>query len=130
MKRCSFIQAGAAAGVLGSLAPLLSRSALAQQLPYDPKPAGWRTFEITTRVELQWPEGVSRVWVPVPSVEGPYQKVLGSTWSGNGSIRMASDGKYGANMVAAEWNPGEKTPVVEVVSTFSTINRATDFSKP
>src|SRR6185295_15476592 len=125
MHRRSFIQAGAAATALGSL----PRFALAQQLPFDPKPAGWRTFEITTRVELQWPQGVSRVWVPVPSVEGPYQKVIGNTWSGNGSIRMASDGKYGANMVMAEWASAEKTPVLEVVSTFSTVNRATEFGK-
>src|ERR1700754_529349 len=123
MHRRSFLQAGAAATALGSL-PRLS---FAQQLPFDPKPAGWRTFEITTRVELQWPEGTSRVWVPVPSVEGPYQKVIGNTWSGNGTVRTASDGKYGAGMVMAEWNPGEKTPVLEVVSPFSTINRATDF---
>ena len=32
-------------------------------------------------------------------------------------------------MVVAEWNASEKAPVLEVVSTFSTINRATDFSK-
>ena len=125
MHRRSFIQAGAAASLLGSI----PRFARAQQLPFDPKPAGWRTFEVTTRIELQWPEGTSRVWVPVPSVEGPYQKVLGSTWSGNGSARIASDGKYGANMVVAEWNPSEKNPVVEVVSTFSTINRSVDFGK-
>jgi len=125
MHRRSFIQAGAAATVLGPI----SRLALAQQLPFDPKPAGWRTFEITTRVELQWPQGVSRVWVPVPSVEGPYQKIIGNTWSGNGSIRTASDGKYGANMVMAEWAPDAKAPVLEVVSAFSTVNRATDFSK-
>ena len=47
MHRRSFLQAGAAASVLGTL-PRLS---FAQQLPFDPKPAGWRTFEITTRVE-------------------------------------------------------------------------------
>jgi len=125
MQRRSFLQAGAAASVLGAL----PRFGFAQQLPFDPKPAGWRTFETTTRVELQWPEGISRVWVPVPSVEGPYQKVIGNSWTGNGSMRMASDGKYGANMVVAEWAPSVKAPVLEVVSTFATLNRAVDFSK-
>src|ERR1043165_1132446 len=127
MHRRSFLQASAAASLVGAL----PRFAHAQQPSFDPKPsAGWRTFEITTRVELQWPEGTSRVWIPVPSVENSYQKVLGTTWSGNGSVRLASDGKYGANMVAAEWNPSEKNPVIEVVSSFSTINRAVDLSKP
>ena len=125
MHRRSFLKAGAAASAFGAL-PRLS---FAQQLPYDPKPSGWRTFEITTRVEILKPQGVSRVWVPVPSIESDYQKVLGNSWSGNGSARMASDGKYGANMVAAEWREGEKAPVVEVVSSFSTINRAIDFGK-
>jgi len=126
MHRRSFLHAGAAASLVGAI-PRLARA----QQAFDPKPsAGWRTFEVTTRVELQWPEGTSRVWIPVPSVESSYQKVLGTTWSGNGSVRLASDGKYGANMVAAEWDPSDKNPVVEVVSTFSTINRAVDLAKP
>jgi transglutaminase-like putative cysteine protease len=125
MRRRSFIQAGAAASLLGSI----PRFALAQQLPFDPKPAGWRTFEVTTRVEVLKPEGVSRAWVPLPSVESDYQKPIGNTWSGNGSTRTARDGKYGAAMVVSEWNASEKAPLLEVVSVFSTINRATDFSK-
>ena len=104
MRRRSFLQAGVAASVVGSL----PRFSLAQQLPFDPKPAGWRTFEVTTRVELQFPDGVSRAWVPVPSVEGPYQKVISNTWAGNAVSRIVSDGKYGANMVLAEWSPSEK----------------------
>jgi transglutaminase-like putative cysteine protease len=125
MHRRSFLQAGAAASLLGSI-PRLS---LAQQRPFDPQPGPWRTFEVTTRVELQWPEGVSRAWVPIPSVEGPYQKIIGNAWSGDGSARIVSDGKYGANMVMVEWSPAEKTPVIEVVSTFATRNRAVDFSR-
>jgi transglutaminase-like putative cysteine protease len=125
MQRRSFLQAGAAASLLGSL-PRLS---LAQQLPFDPRPGAWRTFEVTTRVELQWPEGVSRAWVPLPSVEGPYQKVIGHAWSGNASARIVSDGKYGANMVLAEWSATQKAPLLEVVSAFATRNRAIDFSQ-
>ena len=125
MRRRSFLQAGAAASVLGSL----PRLALAQQLPYDPRPAGWRTFEITTRVEILKPAGISRAWVPLPSIESDYQKIIGNSWAGNGSTRMASDGKYGAAMVVSEWSAAEKAPALEVVSTFSTRNRATDFGK-
>jgi transglutaminase-like putative cysteine protease len=126
MRRRTFLQAGTAASTLA----LLPRVSFAQQLPFDPKPGRWRTFEITTRVELQWPDGVSRAWVPVPSVEGPYQKVIGNTWTGNGAARLVSDGKYGANMVLGEWSPSEKTPVLEVVSAFATRNRVIDLSKP
>jgi transglutaminase-like putative cysteine protease len=125
MHRRSFLQAGAAASLLGSC----PRLGLAQQLPYDPRPAGWRTFEVTTRVEVLKPTGPSRVWVPVPSVQSDYQKVLGNTWSGNGSARIMSDGKYGAAMVLSEWSEGHNAPVLEVVSVFSTQNRAVDFGK-
>src|SRR5262245_52387144 len=106
MQRRSFLQAGTAIAALGAL-PKVS---VAQQLPFDPRPAGWRTFEVTTRVEIQFPEGVSRVWLPLPSVEGDYQKPLDNAWSGNGSTRVADDGKYGARMVVSEWSPSEKTP--------------------
>src|SRR6185503_16716598 len=93
-------------------------------------PGAWRSYEITTRVEVLKPAGTTRVWVPVPSVEGEYQKVAGNNWSGNGAARLTSDGKYGAAMVVAEWGAGEKAPVLEVVSTFSTRNRAVDFARP
>jgi transglutaminase-like putative cysteine protease len=125
MQRRSFLQGGVAASLLGAL-PSFAR---AQQLPYDPRPGPWRTFEITTRVEILQPAGVSRAWVPVPSVESDYQKVLGNSWSGNGSIRLARDGKYGAAMVASEWSAAEKAPVLEVTSTFATQNRSIDFGK-
>jgi transglutaminase-like putative cysteine protease len=125
MHRRSFLRAGAAASLLGSL----PRFSLAQQAPYDPRPAGWRTFEITTRVEILEPTGPSRAWVPVPSVESDYQKVIGNTWSANGSARILSDGKYGAAMVISEWSDSQKAPVLEVVSTFATQNRAIDFGK-
>ena len=81
MRRRSFLQAGAAASAL----TVLPRFGFAQQLPFDPKPAGWRTFEVTTRVEILKPQGASRAWIPVPAVESDYQKVIGSSWSGNGS---------------------------------------------
>lgn len=116
MNRRSFLQSSTAAAALTAL----PRISFAQQLPFNPRPGEWRTFEITTRVEILQPSGVSRAWVPVPSVEGDYQKLHGNSWSGNGAARLAGDGKYGAAMVAAEWGPSEKAPVLEVVSTFST----------
>lgn len=126
MNRRSFLQSGAATTALA----FLPRISFAQQLPFEPRPGLWRTFEIATRVEVLKPAGATRAWVPVPSVDGDYQKVGGNSWSGNGSARLARDGKYGAAMVAAEWPAGEKAPALEVVSTFSTRNRAVDFSKP
>ena len=40
----------------------------------------WRTFEVTTRVEVLQPAGRTRVWLPAPlTVDTPYQKALGSS---------------------------------------------------
>ena len=123
MQRREFLAAGAALAAL----PRLS---FAQHLPFDPQPGGWRRFELTTHVEVLKPVGVTRVWVPVPSVESDYQKLGDNTWQSNGATRLARDGKYGAAMVVAEWSPSEKAPSLEVVSTFATRNRKTDFSRP
>ena len=41
----------------------------------SPTPAGWRTFEVTTRVEVLKPNGTTRVWLPAALiVDTPYQK--------------------------------------------------------
>jgi transglutaminase-like putative cysteine protease len=41
-------------------------------------------------------------------------------------MKVVTDGKYGAEMVYAEWGPGEKAPVLEVTSRFATRDRAVD----
>lgn len=106
----------------------LPRWALAQQLPFNPTPRGWRTFEVVSRVELAKSEGATTVWIPLPSVESDYQDVLGNEWSGNAARSMVvTDGKYGAKMLRAEWGSDEKKPWVEVTSRFATRDRAIDF---
>ncbi|PWB62202.1 MAG: transglutaminase, partial [Betaproteobacteria bacterium] len=46
----------------------------------------WRTFEVTTRVEVLAPAGRTRVWLPTPlTVDTPYQKSLGSHFKAEGS---------------------------------------------
>ena len=123
MKRRTLLQAA----LVAPLASALPRFALAQQLPFDPRPTGWRVFEVTTHVEMLKPAGGTKAWIPLPSIESDYQKLLGDTWSGNtSSASVVTDGKYGARMLLAEWRDGEAAPVVEVTSRFTTRNRATD----
>jgi transglutaminase-like putative cysteine protease len=126
MDRRTFLHSASAAAA----AAALPRLSFAQQLPYEPKPGDWRRFEVTTRVEIVKPAGASRAWVPVPAVEGGYQKVIDNVWSSNGSVRMERDGKYGAALVGAEWPASERAPALTVVSSFATRNRVTDFGKP
>jgi len=128
MDRRSFLKAGAAVPAAAAFPGL----ALAQQLPFNPRQAEtWRTFEVTTRVEVLFPDGATRVWLPVPSVDSVYQKVIDNAWSGNASeMKIFHDGKYGAGLFYAEWTSSEKTPTIELYSRFATRDRAVDLSSP
>src|ERR1043166_8969664 len=129
MNRRAFLKLSAALPAVSSL-PGIAPIARAQQKEFNPKPGTWRTYEVTTRVEIVKPSGVSRTWIPLPAVESDYQKVLGSKWSGNAKVmESAADAQYGAAMVFAEWPASEQQPVVEVISRFQTQDRAIDWSK-
>lgn len=93
---------------------------------------GWRTFEVTTHVEVTGATGTTKAWVPVPLMQyTDYQRRLGDRWSGNAArVRASQDERYQAGMVCAEWAAGEKAPVLEVVSRFSTRDRAIDLGRP
>jgi transglutaminase-like putative cysteine protease len=125
MKRRRFLQTTLTLPVLAAVPTALREAAAAAQAD------GWRTFEVVSRVEIANPGGVSRAWVPLPyKVRTDWHDPMGSKWTGNGRMKVVEDGKYGAQMLYAEWKPGEKAPVVEVTSRFATRDRAVDPSKP
>lgn len=124
--RRRFLKTGSAAAAVASL-PL---TAAAQERIFNPQPGNWRTFEFTTRVELLNPKGTTRVWLPIPSVDTEYQQSLESVWQGNArSAQQATDEKYGAKMLVAEFAESEAKPVIELTSRVRTQNRALDWSK-
>jgi transglutaminase-like putative cysteine protease len=97
----------------------------------NPSPeSGWRTFEVTHRVEVLQPDGATRVWLPLPSVqEESWIRNMGNLWQGNAlTARLLRNPEYGAEMLYAEWVPGEK-PVLEVTSRFATRDRAVDLDQ-
>ena len=54
-----------------------------------------------------------------------------SEWSTNAAAAtVVQDGKYGAQILHARWDGGERVPTLEVVSTVTTQDRAIDFDKP
>jgi transglutaminase-like putative cysteine protease len=130
MNRRTFLKLSAAVPAASVLTPGLVSMARAQHKAFAPRPGAWRAYEVTTRVEVVRPSGVTRVWVPLPAIESDYQKPLGNTWSGNAKVmEAASDPVYGAGMVYAEWPGGERAPVIEVISRFQTQDRAVDWSR-
>ncbi len=128
MERRTFLKSlgvSAAATMVG--VPARIRFAAAAETP-----GGWRTFEVTTKVEVVNPSGVTRVWLPLPlASETDWHKSLGNSWKGNAAVmRNHRDDKYGATLLHVEWPSGEKAPTVEAVSRFSTRDRNVDLSKP
>jgi transglutaminase-like putative cysteine protease len=127
MRRREFLRTGAALAV-GAALP---RVAFADT-PFAPKPEAWRKFEITTRVEIVKPSGKVQAWVPLPAVdERDWMQPLGNEWKTNAQSAVPQrDAKYGAQMLHVEWADGEPAPVVDVVSRFTTRDRAIDLTRP
>jgi transglutaminase-like putative cysteine protease len=124
MDRRSFLRQSltVSAGLAFGGLPKIARLAEAQQN------AKWRTFEVITRLEIAEPVGAVRAWVPVPlTVPTDYFKREPDSWSGNyKNVRAISYDKHGTGMVYAEWPAGEKAPVLEVKSRFTTRDRDVD----
>jgi len=118
------------AGVTLSAAAVLPNAARADSI-FDPQPEAWRTFQITTRIEIATDGGKRQAWVPIPSVNEPgWFKSLPSDWTGNGRVSQVRDPKYGAEMLHVVWADDENNPFVEVTSRIATRDRATDFATP
>ena len=98
------------------------------QRQFNPQPGAWRTFEVTTRVDIQQAEGQTRIWLPVPSIDSDWQRSVASHYASNGQARMNSDAVYGARLLQVEFTPGEKKPWVELTSRIQTRNRAIDWT--
>ena len=96
-----------------------------------PEETGWRTFEVTTRIEVLRPAGATRVWVPVPLLtRTPYQRPLANRFEApGGKAELVRDSADGLGMVAARFPAGVK-PALTVTSRLETRNIAVDFAHP
>ena len=87
----------------------------------------WRTFDVTTRVELS-STGAASVWLPIPTVNTDYQKVMETTFkTDGGKAQIVQDPKYGAGILVAEFSGSDK-PVVEVTTRIMTRDRSVDLT--
>ena len=92
--------------------------------------APWRTFEVTTRVEVLKPAGTTRVWVPAALTrETPFQTTLSNRFSTEGKARMIENKADSPGIVATEF-PGGEEAALTVTSRIATRNYAVDFSAP
>jgi transglutaminase-like putative cysteine protease len=94
---------------------------------FAPQPGSWRKFAITTRVEILATAAAAQAWVPVPGVaELNWFKSLDTSWTTDGRAALVRASKYGAEMVHAQWDKGQRQGFIEVSSTIATRDRAID----
>src|SRR5258706_13863206 len=91
----------------------------------------WRTFEVTTQVEVLKPLGITRVWIPTPLTQDtPFHKTLANEFKAEGGTSgIVMEGKYGAGMIWAECPDGVR-PMLTHTTRFATHDIAGDWSKP
>src|SRR5262245_20560558 len=124
MDRRQFLRSAAAASAALSV-PRLAR-ALA---PTTAPEAAWRTFEVTTRVEVLNPSGASTVWLPAAQLAAtPYQKTLANTFNAEGGTGDLVPYE-GFGIVTAKYPDGVK-PVLTLTSRVSTRNYTVDLAQP
>ena len=91
----------------------------------------WRTFQVTTNIEVLKPSGTTRVWVPAALIrETSFQKTQSNTFNCEGGTAKAVESKSDAlGIIAAEFPAGVK-PILSVTSRIATKDFAVDLTAP
>jgi len=97
---------------------------------FEPKPGDWRTFDVVTTVQLADPAGPSTAWLPVPSLDTPWQRTQDISWTSNAtSLKVTTDLDTGAKVLAAQFDAGVAQPTVSLVTRVQTRSRGVDWSE-
>ncbi len=123
MNRRDFLQSGGIASV--SLAFAKAECLFSQDTTLD----HWRTFQVTTRVEVLKTSGTTRIWVPAALIsETPFQKTLKNIFNcEGGTAKMVESKTDGLGIIAAEFPAGVR-PILTVTSSIATKDCAVDLS--
>ena len=92
---------------------------------------GWRTFEVTTRVEVLKADGVTHIWLPSALIrDTPFQRTHSNKFSAEGgSVRFSKDKTNALGIVSAIY-PANAKHVLTLTSNVSLKNYAVDLSAP
>jgi transglutaminase-like putative cysteine protease len=92
---------------------------------------GWRTFEVTARVEVLKPSGVTHIWLPTALIrDTPYQRTLSNKFIADGGTANLTKDKPSALGVVSANYPANAKPVLTLTSHVSLKNYAVDLSAP
>lgn len=93
-------------------------------------PSEWRTFEITTTINLKSKSGQTKLWFPLPlNQDTLFQRTLGHTWIGNpanASMRRLPDGDL--EVFFCEW-PDSSDARLQLTTLVTTADRHFDITK-
>ncbi len=124
------IMKGAVALSATSLVP--GRALAADFNSFAPYPGPWRSFEVTTHLEIEARQGPIRAWVPLPAFgAAPWIRPIRSSWQAphaNAAVRHV--GPYDASMLMIEWPASAGLAIADVTSRVTTRDRAVDLSRP
>jgi transglutaminase-like putative cysteine protease len=126
MKRRDFLRA---AGVATAGVAFPQVGSFLANAAEPPEPEVWRTFDVTTRVEVLKATGATRVWLPRALITPtPFQKTLSNKYEAPGGSAKLSESKPDALGIVAADFPAGVPAVLTLTSRISTKNCATDFS--
>ncbi len=96
----------------------------------EPQRTAWRTFEVTTHIEILRPTGITRVWAPValPN-KTPFQRTLSSRIDCETGAARIDNSAGGSNLIVGEFPLGAK-PALMLTTLVETKNWSVDFSAP
>src|SRR6266446_6779035 len=115
----------------GRSASPMEREAFSRESRGQTEPAeGWRTFEITTRVDVLQASATTRVWLPTPLAATPYQKTFGDTYhAAGGRTVMIETNANEPDVLGAEWQDGNPA-VLTLTSRVATKGHAANLTMP
>src|ERR1700744_6501080 len=96
---------------------------------FDPKPSDWRAFDVVTTVQLADPAGPATVWLPVPSLDTPWQRTQDISWTSTANdVHVTTDGDTGAKVLVARFDAGAAPQKVVLTTRVQTRNRGVDWA--
>ena len=116
MKRRDFILYCSTAVPVASLLTTVPRWSASEAAESAPSAAaGWRTFDVTTSVDIASPAGTTLLWLPLPAnATTDYQRLLDVKWDAPGAVKaeiVAVPG-YDVRVLRVEWaDPAALGPV-------------------
>ncbi|HTI85290.1 MAG TPA: transglutaminase family protein [Alphaproteobacteria bacterium] len=128
MHRREVLKGGVA---LSALALLPASVRAATSVPALQPRSSWRTFEVTTRLELPGGER-AMAWIPLPSVtDDAWIRPATMGWSTNAATATVRDvGMSGAKLLHVHWSWTSAIPVVELRTRIATRDWVVDLSTP